>query len=124
MPPRERIVVELSNQDRHLIERVAKAIEKKTPELLPKPPIPIAKEYPYEDGDVIVLGPELFVYNDLRVLCYKGQEYLKPCGEFVRDLPGGGSSHCVKMVDHPRPLEHEDKDGHIVTGFAEEIKTD
>lgn len=117
MPPRERIVVELSNQDRHLIERVAKAIEKKTP-------IPIAKEYPYEDGDVIVLGPELFVYNDLRVLCYKGQEYLKPCGEFVRDLPGGGASHCVKMVGHPRPREHEDKDGHIIMGFAEEIKTD
>ncbi len=34
------------------------------------------KEFPYEDGDTIVLGPECFVAKDGEVLNWKGQNYV------------------------------------------------
>ena len=33
------------------------------------------KEYPYEDGDVLVLGPEVFISADLSVISYRGENY-------------------------------------------------
>lgn len=59
------------------------------------------KKYPYSEGDVIVLGPECFVYKDEKVLSWKGQEYIKTCGEFVVDLPEGGQAFCTLSYDHP-----------------------
>lgn len=32
-------------------------------------------KYPYEDGDVIVLGPEIFVSKDKSVISWKGENY-------------------------------------------------
>lgn len=32
-------------------------------------------EYPYKDGDVIVLGPEIFVSKDGKVICWRGVNY-------------------------------------------------
>ncbi|MGH8964391.1 MAG: hypothetical protein ACRDXB_03545, partial [Actinomycetes bacterium] len=31
--------------------------------------------YPYQDGDVVVLGPEIFVSMDGEVICWKGRNY-------------------------------------------------
>lgn len=42
-------------------------------------------KYPYEEGDTIVLGPEIFVSADGSVICWKGTNYvpqgtqLTPC---------------------------------------------
>jgi hypothetical protein len=35
------------------------------------------KEYPYKDGDVIVLGPEIFVSSDGKVISWRGENYYK-----------------------------------------------
>lgn len=40
-------------------------------------PAPAAQSYPYPDGDVIVLGPEVFVSNDGDVICWKGENYTR-----------------------------------------------
>jgi hypothetical protein len=32
--------------------------------------------YPYQDGDVIVLGPEIFVAEDKSVICWRGENYV------------------------------------------------
>lgn len=32
--------------------------------------------YPYVNGDVVVLGPEIFVSNDGKVICWKGKNYV------------------------------------------------
>jgi hypothetical protein len=39
-------------------------------------PIEEEKTYPYESGDVIVLGPETFVSKDGKTLSYKGENYI------------------------------------------------
>lgn len=146
----EKRIVELSTQDRHILQSLTKAVEKLQksparvltdaerarrvsefkeffgiPEGIDLPdvfpgyhPEPGNRVFPYASGDVLVLGPELFIDNGGVVLSYKGQEYLKTCGEFVRDLPEGGQAFCVKWEGHPRSNEHEDKTGHISTGFA------
>jgi hypothetical protein len=32
--------------------------------------------YPHQDGDVTVLGPEIFVDQDGNVICWKGENYV------------------------------------------------
>lgn len=126
MASRDRVTVELGEQDRRLLREIRDALQKPTKVELPNAQGslfdqyfgPKEATYPRDEGDVIVLGPELFVYKDERVMCWKGQEYYKPCGEFVRDLEDGGKSHCVKIVGHARPREHEDMSGHISLGFV------
>lgn len=128
MAPIERRIVELSSQDRHLLEKLTKAIEKLEPkkiltrqEMMNRQRALYGNPYPHrsEPGNVLVLGPELFLSEDEKVMSYKGQEYYKPCGEFVKDLPDGGQSFCVKIVDHFRSMEHEDIHGNIRTGFSD-----
>jgi hypothetical protein len=34
------------------------------------------KSYPYNDGDTIVLGPEIFVSADGAVICWRGENYV------------------------------------------------
>lgn len=34
-----------------------------------------AETYPHEDGEVIVLGPEVFAHRDERVISWKGRNY-------------------------------------------------
>lgn len=62
------------------------------------------------NSDYIEIGPECFAYKDELVISWKGQEFYKPCGEFVSDLDDGGQSFCVKIVDHPG-LYHENSKG-------------
>lgn len=33
--------------------------------------------YPYKDGDVTVLGPEVFVSDDETVICWRGENYYR-----------------------------------------------
>jgi hypothetical protein len=33
------------------------------------------KRYPYDDGDVTVIGPECFALKDGSVLCWRGQNW-------------------------------------------------
>lgn len=45
------------------------------------------------------IGDECF--TDGYIVSYKGQEYIKTCGSFVTDLPGGGQAFCTLSYDHP-----------------------
>lgn len=132
----QKVIVELSTQDRHILERIGKGLEKleKKPERVvrsahrqalfeeyfgqPFPELP--SEYPYvsEPGSVLVLAPELFLSEDERVMSYKGQEYYKPCGKLVFNRPDGGQNFCVKIDGHVRQ-ECEDSEGRINTGFVD-----
>ncbi|MFE6412596.1 hypothetical protein ACFVOR_37315 [Streptomyces sp. NPDC057837] len=38
--------------------------------------MPPTQDFPYQDGDVTVLGPEIFASNDGKVLCWKGDNYV------------------------------------------------
>lgn len=35
------------------------------------------QEYPYQDGDITVLGPEIFASNDGAVISWKGDNYVR-----------------------------------------------
>lgn len=37
-------------------------------------------EYPYLDGDTVVLGPEIFASQDGSVVCWKGDNYVEQTG--------------------------------------------
>lgn len=32
--------------------------------------------YPHADGDLTILGPEIFVSSDRKVICWKGENYI------------------------------------------------
>lgn len=43
-------------------------------------------DYPFCDGDVMVLGPEVFAAEDGSVLCWQGQNYVpQPAPEHDED---------------------------------------
>lgn len=65
------------------------------------------------NSDFPVIGPECFTNKDASVISYKGANYFRACDAFVRDLPGGGQSHCVKRVGHIPENVHEDYDGNV-----------
>lgn len=60
--------------------------------------------------DFIDIAPECFTDGDELVISYKGENYYRACGYPVNSAPQGGSSHCVKRVNHPSK-QHEDYDG-------------
>ncbi len=67
---------------------------------------------------LIDIGPECFADGDFEVICYKGENYYKACGEVVRviekdGLDPGGHSTCVKRFGHQGGL-HQDYDGNMV----------
>jgi hypothetical protein len=66
------------------------------------------------DEEIIDLGNSMFASADETVINWKGENYYKACGEFVRNLPEGGTSTCVLRVGHPGRI-HEDYDGHLFT---------
>lgn len=74
-------------------------------------PEPIA-----EDVDYPVLGPEMFTNREHSVICWKGENYYRACGNQVTLNDDGSGSTCVKRVDHPG-LDHEDYDGQIHNDF-------
>lgn len=36
-----------------------------------------SREFPYQDGDVTVLGPEIFASKDDTVICWRGTNYVR-----------------------------------------------
>lgn len=53
------------------------------------------------DADFPTIGPEAFSNKEKTVVCWKGQEYVKTCGEFVKNLPDGSQAFCTLTYDHP-----------------------
>lgn len=47
------------------------------------------RDYPYEDGNVLVLGPEVFVSADRSTICWRGVNYRRAEGS----LEPGGTDH-------------------------------
>ncbi len=37
----------------------------------------VRPDYPYQDGDAVVLGPEVFASQNGDVLCWRGQNYVR-----------------------------------------------
>lgn len=68
--------------------------------------------FPPISTDVIDLGRELFASADERVICWKGENYYRACGEVVFEYEDGAKSHCIKPVHHIS-WDHEDFDQHL-----------
>lgn len=71
--------------------------------------------------DIVSIGPECFGYTDGMVVSWKGQEYVKTCGEFVKELVGGGQAFCTLSHDHPGNLHvntHLEKEEVVETPFG------
>jgi hypothetical protein len=68
------------------------------------------KLYPYDEGNYINLGPEVFTDKDETVISYKGENFYRGCGAFVRRHPDGGASYCVRRFNHLGKT-HEDYRG-------------
>jgi hypothetical protein len=49
----------------------------------------LAATYPHLDGDVTVLGPEIFASSDGEVICWKGENYVRPDNPTAEDLNSG-----------------------------------
>lgn len=60
------------------------------------------KRYSYEAEDLTIIGPECFagdIDGDPEVaLSWKGQNYYKACGEYVKKNPDGSETTCVLPV--------------------------
>ena len=48
---------------------------------------PEPRQYPIQQGDVIILGPEIFATEDGRVICWQGENYVIEDEEVHRDDP-------------------------------------
>lgn len=65
--------------------------------------------------NIIDIGPECFTDENMAVICYKGENYYRACGELVAEhLADGGKSYCVKPVAHAG-VAHEDFEGRMVS---------
>lgn len=56
------------------------------------------------------LAPECFIGEEGTVISLQGENFYKACGHWVSKKTDGGSTHCVKRVNHPSP-DCEDFDG-------------
>lgn len=80
-------------------------------------------------AEFVGIGPECFTDTEGNVISYKGQEYVKTCGHFVVDLPGGGQAFCTLSYDHPEPghtnthlIGHVEKESHTVGHARRELR--
>lgn len=48
---------------------------------------PTMRPYPYSDGDVMVLGPEVFASSDGEVISWKGENYVRQQAPAGTGLP-------------------------------------
>ena len=72
-------------------------------------------------GIIEIGADEAFASDDKNVLNWKGQEYVKTCGEFVMDLPKGGQAFCTLSYDHP-DLKHVNTHvGGYLTSFDPDV---
>lgn len=71
-------------------------------------------EYPYENGDVIVLGPQVFVSRDEAVLNWKGCNYVPQEDPAERDRL---RAVVQDITAHASPIA-EDDDGFVAVGYT------
>lgn len=82
-----------------------------------------------EDGDYPSIGPECFAYKD-EIISWKGQEFIRTCGEFVKALPDGGQAFCTMAFNHPASVPHMNvhhleeagKESNLVTHARRELE--
>lgn len=60
--------------------------------------------YPYGDGDVSVLGPQIFAGSDGAVICWRGENYVRQAGEGRCVCGGRGLAHHFHGYEH-RPVD-------------------
>lgn len=60
--------------------------------------------------DFVDIGPECFTDRDGLVINYKGENFYKACGKFVKGRLDGGTTTCVKRVNHKNDCEDYDGD--------------
>lgn len=78
-------------------------------------------------SDIQDIGPECFAYRD-EVVSWKGQEFIRTCGEFVNVLPDGRQAFCTMAFNHPASVPHmnaynlekTDEESSLVTTDEEE----
>lgn len=51
------------------------------------------------------IGPECFAYGN-EIVSWRGQEFIRTCGEFVKALPDGGLAFCTMAFNHPASVPH------------------
>lgn len=68
------------------------------------------KEYPYEDGDTTVLGPQVFVSGDERVINWRGENYYRDdeAERIRRALTNAGYALNPNQGEHPNPESARD----------------
>lgn len=69
------------------------------------------KTFPYRDGEFLILGPEVFTNKDETTICWKGVNYFHACDAFIRKMPDGGASYCIRQFGHEDNY-HIDFTGH------------
>lgn len=76
--------------------------------------------YPTKAGDGWKqIGPSTYLSSSDDVVDHNGQEYLKPCGEFVRHVETDEGTrvalYCIKPQLHAENMTpHEDKNGYSI----------
>lgn len=71
--------------------------------------------------DYIELGPELFSDSEETVISWKGSNFYRACDRWVTEKLEGGSTHCVKRINHPSDM-HEDYHGNQRSEIVDESK--
>lgn len=80
------------------------------------------------------IGPEAFTNGAETVISFKGSNFYRSCDAFVRKLPDGGGSYCIRQMGHEEG-NHIDFSGHstqeltyiggedVVTGMGTPVPT-
>jgi hypothetical protein len=91
-----------------------------------------SQEFPYQDGDVTVLGPETFASNDGAVLSWRGENYvpqkrLQLAHQTRRakehQLDGIRRALCdIGVIEDDDPYGHADLEDVIRQAFADQAR--
>jgi hypothetical protein len=72
-----------------------------------------AGTYPHPDGDVTVLGPEIFASSDGAVISWKGENYVRPDNPTAEDLNSGPpNASRLDICELPHQTIAEEDDCH------------
>jgi hypothetical protein len=78
--------------------------------------MPQTREFPYKDGDITVLGPEIFASKGGAVICWRGENYIRQQdAEAPRDLTADAVYELASSVrDLTSAIRLETADRHQV----------
>jgi hypothetical protein len=79
--------------------------------------------YPYEEGDVIVLGPELIASRDGAVLCWKGRHYVEhhPACRAVAEAFQVDADDVAQAISAPQTPDKEGAEVQMLRGALDAI---